>query len=448
METLQEFRYPFISLIEFFAGGYWLSIEGLHLTLGWIGLLLMSVRIFSRNDSLFVKLSTIYFAAFIFNNYAYSWSNIRVSEFCGIFAAGFSLKSIRKFYRQPSLIGYAVLTFAFISLIHTIIIAIIYPDLNQDIGQFFIRVTLFGKIFVLGLVALSFDQEFNNVNSINQLIQDIVSFGLLAIGIYIVQIVVLLVGYVPFGTFLDAGFTGFPSFGSVSIERGHFAKLFVPLFPFYAICLIEHKKILIFSLYLLINLINFSVSGQIFLICYLFLFAFYYVNYLLKWYNYFLVIFFSSFLYIAITNFFSLQVLGVFEKINKLGFQGDEEGGRGFGVLEQYLNTYPLGISYSGSTLRTATELPEINLGIYAFISQFSVLSIPLIIGFIFLNYLIIIKGNLQIKRNTKNALLIGILVSGVIYFIDILWFTPTIWLPLIIYNKLSKLSNTQKTKG
>ena len=153
-------------------------------------------------------------------------------------------------------------------------------------------------------------------------------------------------------------------------------------------------------------------------------------------------------MYIAITNFFSLQVLGVFEKINKLGFQGDEEGGRGFGVLEQYLNTYPLGISYSGSTLRTATELPEINLGIYAFISQFSVLSIPLIIGFIFLNYLIIIKGNLQIKRNTKNALLIGILVSGVIYFIDILWFTPTIWLPLIIYNKLSKLSNTQKTKG
>lgn len=447
MENIQEFRYPFESFIDFFSGGYWIQIQGLHLTFGWLGLLVMSLFVFSRHSSLYIKFTTIYFAAFVFNNYAYSLANIRISDFFGIIIAILSLKLIGKNLFRQSMIGYALLLIGFAAFIHIIIIKIIYPELDNQIEQFFIRITLVGRICVLGLVTLRFDQEFNTGEKINQLIKDIVYFGLVSIAVYLIQVLVLATGNLPFGTFLDAGFTGFPSFGSVSIERGHFAKLFVPLFPFYAIFTIKEKKIVIFLLYLLINLINFSASGQVFLVCYLLLFAFYYRGNLLKWYNYFFIIFLSSFLYIVTTNFFTEQVLGVVEKINRLGLQGDDEGGRGFDVFQQYIETYPLGTSYGGSTLRIVTDLPEINLGIYAFIVQFSILSIPLIIGFIYLNYMVIIKSNFRVEKDIRNALLIGILVSGVIYCIDILWFTPTIWLPLIICHRLSQLSKPRNNE-
>lgn len=441
MDNIEELRYPFLSLVEFFAGGYWMQAQGLHLMFGWVGLLLLSFIVFSRKSSLFVKFTTIYFAAFIFNNYAYSIGNVRFSEFFGIIAAFISFKLIKKVNLRQSIVGYALLFTAFIALIHVFFIKIIYPGLDNEIEQFLIRITLVARIVVLGLVAINFEKEFDTSSKINQLIKDVVFFGLLGILIYFIQIVVLLTGTLPFGTFLDAGFTGFPSFGSVSIERGHFAKLFVPLFPFYAILLITEKRLLIFLLYLFVNLINFSASGQFFLMCYLILFAFYFKKSLFKWYSYFAFLIFSSLLSVAIINTLSTQILGIVDKITRLGLQGDNEGGRGLDVLMRYIETYPLGISYGGSTLRIANNLPEINLGIYAFISQFSLLSIPLIISFVLLNFIIIKRSNKLLDKKIRDSLVIGILVSGIIYFIDILWFTPTIWLPLMICDALSKSS-------
>ena len=97
MDKIEEFRYPFESVFEFFSGGYWINIQGWHLTFGWLVLLLLSLRVFSRKSSLSLKLITIYFAAFIFNNYAYSFASVSVSELCGIFAAILSLRTNNKF---------------------------------------------------------------------------------------------------------------------------------------------------------------------------------------------------------------------------------------------------------------------------------------------------------------------------------------------------------------
>jgi hypothetical protein len=124
---------------------------------------------------------------------------------------------------------------------------------------------------------------------------------------------------------------------------------------------------------------------------------------------------------------------------------GDGGGGRGFDVFIQYNESYPLGTSYGGSQLRTVGSLPEINMGIYAFIAQLSILVVPLIIGFIYLNYIVIVKSRHNIDKNTRTILVIGMLTSGIIYCVDILWFTPTIWLPLIICNKLSKIKNPKQ---
>jgi hypothetical protein len=444
MDTVEELRYPFLSVFEFFADGYWMQASGLHLFFGWIGLLILSTIILTRESSLAIKFTTIYFAAFIFNNYAYSIENIRFSEFFGIVAAFLSLKSSRKNNLHQSIIGYSLLLTAFIALMHVILIKIIYPSLDNEIEQFLVRIVLVARIIVLGLVAINFKKEFDTSLKINRLIKDVVFFGVLGIVIYFIQMVVLLTGTVPFGTFLDAGFTGFPAFGSVSIERGHFAKLFVPLFPFYAMLLITERKIFIFSIYLIVNLINFSASGQFFLMCYLVLFAFYFKKSLFKWYTYFAMLIISSFLSVVLINTFSEQILGIVNKINRLGLQGDNEGGRGLDTLMQYIETYPLGISYGGSTLRIANNLPEINLGLYAFISQFSFLSIPLIIGFTLLNLTIIKRSNKLPDKRIRDSLVIGILVSGIIYFVDILWFTPTIWLPLIVCDALSNASQKE----
>jgi hypothetical protein len=424
-----------------------MQIQGLHLTLGWIGLLVMSILVCLRRSSLYIKFSTIYFAAFIFNNYAYSFASIRFSEVFGILAA---ITVFFSPFSRRALVGYAILLTAFITFLHMVIVQIIYPEIDSDTQRFFIRIILIGRIYVLGVVAIGFNKEFNTEDKINQLIKDIVYFGLIGIGVYLIQFLVLATGSLPFGTFLDAGFTGFPSFGSVSVERGHFAKLFVPLFPFFAIFLINEKKFVFFLLYIFVSLINFSASGQFFLLCYLLVSVFFFKKYLANFYSFLLLMFFSSSLYVMITKFFKAQFLGIIEKIYTLGLQGGGEegiGGRGIDILFKYLEYYPLGISFGGSTLRKLTNLPAINMGLYAFISQFSILSIPLIIGFTYLNYVVILKSRSMVDKKIRKILLTGIFVSGIIYCVDVLWFIPTIWLPLIICNQLSQLSKFRNYK-
>jgi len=445
MEDVQEIRYPFESFIDFVSGGYWTQIDALHLALGWFGLIVISLLVLFRKSSLYIKFSTIYFAGFIFNNPAYNIAGVRFSEFFGIFAV---LTLLCSPFLRKSLIGYSLLLTVSILFIHIFIIYLLYPEINAKISDIILRIMIVGKVLILAIIVIGFDREFNTEDKINQLIKDIVYFALVGVGAYLTQLLLLLTGNSTFGTFADAGFTGFPSFGSVSIERGHFAKLFVPLFPFFAILLIKEKNwlaSLALILYFLISLINFSASGQFFLFCYIFLVFCFYKKSLFKLKYFLLSVFLFSFLFLVINNFLSKQFIGIIEKVTYMGLMGDGEGGRGFDVFIQYNESYPLGTSYGGSQLRTVGSLPEINMGIYAFIAQLSILVVPLIIGFIYLNYIVIVKSRHNIDKNTRTILVIGMLTSGIIYCVDILWFTPTIWLPLIICNKLSKIKNPKQ---
>jgi hypothetical protein len=434
MESVEEVRYPFNSAIEFITGNYALNLQSLHLTIGWLALICLSISILKRKDSYYVKFASIYFAGNIFSNVAYVLNGVRFSEFCGVIAAiCYFNKSYKKVYKSP--VAIALISVVAIASIQYLIVILFFQDIDTSIEDRILRFSLIVKILVLGVVAAGFNEEFNNIESIEKLTKDIISFGKIGIYMYILQFILVLSGNAPFGTYQDAGYTGFPSFGSVSIERGHFAKLFVPLYPFFLSNFFLDKNTVLFITFLIVNAINFSSSGQFFLAVYVLLTLVVFKKKVMKWYNLLGLIGVAILVVITMATLFGQQFAGVIEKIFFLGVQGDEVGGRGSNVLIEYLASYPFGITYGGSSLRNIPGLPDINSGIFAFITQFSILSLPLIIGFIDLNFRVMSNSNTFLNTGYSKAMKIGIIASPIIYCADILWFTPTIWLPLIIYS-------------
>jgi hypothetical protein len=132
-------------------------------------------------------------------------------------------------------------------------------------------------------------------------------------------------------------------------------------------------------------------------------------------------------------------------KIYNIAFLGDESqaGGRSVGVLLSYLEQYPFGIGYAGSTFRTAPGLPEINMGLYAFLTQLPLLA-PIVVlsftGLISLLWFLYRDGS-----SLGRLLLIGATVTPFVFAADILWFVPLWWLPIFLLTsyraQISKLA-------
>ena len=102
-----------------------------------------------------------------------------------------------------------------------------------------------------------------------------------------------------------------------------------------------------------------------------------------------------------------------------------------------YLQTYPLGISYGGEPLRIAPGLDDINAGIFASIeAQLSFLSALLIAGFAVLLIHAIFVARRLVDDDMGKALVIGILTMPFIFATDVLWFVPTNWLPIFLAYK------------
>jgi hypothetical protein len=445
MESVEEIVYPFNSVIDFIAGNYGFNIQGYHLTIGWIALIFSSIVILRRKDSSYIKFTSIYFAGNIFSNFAYTLNGVRFSEFCGIIAAILYLKK-SGVKTQKSPIAIALISTAIIASMQYLLVILFFQGIDTSIEERILRASLIAKILILGIVAAGFNEEFDNVESIKKLIKDIIWFANISIFIYILQFVLAVSGNTPYGTYMDAGFTGFFSFGSISMERGHYAKLFAPLFPFFLLNFLIDKNIIQIGAFLAINIINFSSSGQFFAATYIFLTLIILKKKVMKWYNLLSLTGVTILVIATMVSLFSKQFSGVIEKIFVLGVSGEEVGGRGSDVLFLYLTKYPLGTAYGGSSLRTIGGLPDVNSGIYAFITQFSVFALPLIIGFIVLNFKVVSNPNSFLSEDSIKALKIGMIASPIIYCADILWFTPTIWLPLIIYSSsTSKFSNRMR---
>jgi hypothetical protein len=442
MNDFDELRYPFATLFDFVSGGYFAERAGLHLTIALIVFAVLSMQVMLGRGTVLQRLITVFFAGTVYNNPAFSVpGGLHFNEIAGVIAAFWLgvllLGGLRMNLRG---VGIPLLVGGLVMLIHAAFVAVIDNSVVPDTTTAIMRGVLLTRIFVLGVVALGMEELFTTTEDFEALMNAIVRFGVAAIAIYFLQTGVFLSGTRPYGTYWDAGFTGIPSFGSVSIERGHFGKFLIMLFPFFAWAAMKHRRWLPMGLFLLVTLVNFSASSMSFLAGYVVITVIVLHRYVIrpaavKW----LVP--AGLALVVLASRFGEQYGGLIQKVLQLGLKGDAEGGRSFSVLEAYLSAHPFGLGYSGSTLRSVGTLPMINMGAYAMASQLSLLLIPIFVGFLWLTYRVVRESRYINDRVLAGVMITGMLMAIFMDIVDVLWFVPTIWAPMIICHGLARIN-------
>jgi len=439
MSDFNELRYPFNSLLDFIGGGYFAQRAGLHLTIALVLFGVLTLQVLVGRGTFVQRLITLFFAGAVYNNAVFSLpGGLHFNEIAGVVAALWlivlMLGGLRLDVRR---VGVPLLVGGLVLLAHAAFVSVFDSALIPDNGTAIMRVVLIARIFVLGIIALGMESLYRTREDFEALIEAIVRFGVAAIVVYFIQTAVFLSGTRPYGTYWDAGFTGIPSFGAVSIERGHFGKFLILLFPFFAWVAAKRRRWLPMLLFLLVTLVNFSASSMSFLAGYvaittLLLFRDVVRPSTVKW------LIPAAVVLVILGSRFGEQYSGLVAKIMNVGVRGETGGGRSFSVLEAYLSAHPLGLGYSGSTLRTVGTLPQINMGAYALVSQLSFLIIPVFAGFLWLNYRVIRESASIGDRLVAGVLVGGMLMAVLIDLVDVLWFVPTVWAPMMICNGLA----------
>jgi hypothetical protein len=439
MSNFDELRYPFESLRAFLQGGYFAERAGLHLTIALVLFGVLSVQVLVGRGPFIQRLTTLFFAGAVYNNPVFVVAGgVHFNEVAGVLAALWlllvMLGGLRMDVRR---VGFPILIAGLVLLAHAALVSAFDSTLIPDNGTAIKRAVLVARIFVLGIIVVGMESLYRTREDYEALMQTMVRFGVAAILVYFIQTGVFLSGTRPYGTYWDAGFTGIPSFGAVSIERGHFGKFMILLFPFFAWYAMQRRRWLPMLLFFLVTLVNFSASSMSFLAGYVVITGLLLFRYVVrpssvKW------LIPAVAIGVVLASRFAAQYGGLVEKIVALGLHGDEGGGRSFSVLEAYLTVHPLGLGYSGSTLRTVGTLPQINMGVYALASQLSFLIIPILAGFLWLTYRVIRESASIGDRVVAGVLVAGMLMAIFIDLVDVLWFVPTIWAPMIICNGLA----------
>lgn len=423
-------------MIEYFGGGYFLDVLALHLTFAYIAVAILTICVFSTNKTTLQKLIALYFALTLFNNPAFQIAGASLGDMFGVLTVSFFLLRVIGYgeYRRILIthrLTFLLLLAVALIFVHQVLINAMYSVLNEN-GAWAVRVAVTFKIAVLAVVIWIFTQEFRDTSSVHWLMEWIVNFAVIGIAAYFIQIGIISTGRLPYGTFFDAGHAGVPAFGGVSIERGHFGKFLTPLFPFFLLMYLKHGKKRSWIAFLIVTVINVSASSLVYFLAYVLLTAFFFREQLkrpkvLAWATA------ATVCVVALGVAMSDVVVGVSEKIFDMVFKGEAEGGRGVSNFLDYLHRYPWGMSYGGSTLRHIKDLNEMNSGIMAFITQLSVLAPIFLVGYILLLVSCYRKSKYIEDAPSRKLMVIGCLMTLLIYSADPLWFVPTIWLPIVI---------------
>lgn len=440
MESI-ETRYPFASFADFFAGGYYLNIAGIHLALALIGLILgVTICLLRSEGQVLSVISMLYFALQPFNNPMFTLAGLSVADVCGIITAcaGIVRLAVHQLRLNNWILAFTI--FGTIAIIHGAVVWTLYPAFGAQ-ADVTARYVVIGKIFVF-LFAFSWIYSTQDITRYLPKITSIIAnFAILICLIYAIQLAIFLTGHLPYGTFTGSGSGVNVAFGGVSIERGHLSKFMAPLFVPIAIhCYLTHRYWKLIP-YLLIMVINFSASGLSFLVFQLFLFAVLFSRQfwliLLSWRGMAALIAGATALI-----WFADAYGAIINKIYRLAIVGDDEGGRSVGLMIEYLKMYPLGIGYSGSTYRTAPGLAEINMGLYEFLTQLSIFSLP----FLWLLFSMTVSLFFLYKSGSIIArfLLVGVLSLPLVFSSDSLWFVPLWWLPaFVLYSYRGQMITT-----
>jgi len=410
------------------------GVTSWNLTIGWLFSVGLVLYVLSKRLPASFRLATIYFALTVFTNPCYTVGGLNLNEIFGCVAVVAVLARgwLPAYCRWSPASAGLLIVFA-VGLVHAAIVSVTYPDLLESSTTLITKFAVSAKILVLAVNLLIVGEQISKNIGVEELIKPCLAAATTALALYIVQIGILASGTAPYGLFLDAGFIGVPSFASVSIERGHFGKFMAPYFPFFLFALVQWKWRLRFALLCLVTLINFSASSQVFFLVFI-------VMAILKFRRSIGIkslvvgIFGALCVFVFVVKYWAV-FSGIGEKIYSLAIQGDEasQGGRSFSVFYEYISRYPFGIGYGGSSLRTAPDLPEINAPYFVFFSQYSLLGFPILLGYFYLVFRTIKSASYGIQL--IRCMSVGVAMSVVIFFTDVLWFVPMIWLPFeLIY--------------
>ena len=436
---MDELRYPFESLFDFFVGGFVFQVQALHLTFGLVAILVSFIVCFIKFRNPLVGLVGFYFLAPVYSNPGYSIFGIGFPELLGSFVLLLVLVT------KPTALlprgSFQKNTYLAVFLIVAYTLTLLLLDQNQSGVSFVNRILVFAKPVLL---AFLFAAALNL-----QVVRDEAFFYLVCILVfteviaYLYQLFIFIKGVVPYGTFPAAGIDSFVSFGGTSNERGHLAKFFNPLLPIILYYSYLKRSYFILIAFFIVAFFNLSASGYVFLLMELLFVAWFFRSKFLYSFVAWVLLFFI----LIVLVFFSELFVAIFNKIYNLAILGDESeaGGRSLDTFLMYIESFPFGIGYSGSTYRIAEGFPEINSGLFAFISQLSAIGIFLMVSFL-CNIFKVIKSSLSIASDFPQIyfLIVGSLTMPFIFFADLLWFVPTIWLPLIFLISFTKQLNPQ----
>jgi hypothetical protein len=431
MEPVEN-RYPFDNFVEFFSDGYAFNLSGLHLNIAFIALAVGFILSLKKNEgSVVCTFSMLYFALQPFNNPAFSLAGITIADVFGIIVAAVCFGRFLIFGVTLNRFIAALAFFIVTAAVHATLIWNIYPEFGRE-ASLASRYSVILKAALLPLVFTWIYTTQNIYTYLTRLVSIIAGFTLVICIIYLIQLAIFFTGTVPYGTFAGAGFSITVAFGGVSIERGHLSKHMASIFVPMVINSYLSRRLWSLYLYFLIMAINFSASGIGFLGLQVFIGVLLFWPVVGRW-----IVSVRGVLTLctagAIIFSFSSAYGAIIEKVYRLVILGDEsdQGGRSISLLIHYLVNYPFGVGYSGSTFRTAPGLPEINMGIYAFISQMSYLA-PVYLVLIFLA-LVSLVYTYRDGTVVSKILLIGSLSIPFVFSSDILWFGPLWWLPFFL---------------
>lgn len=441
---VEELRYPFWNALHFFIGGFFAEPAALHLTLGWIALIGCMAALLVRERNLVRVLTIFYFATALFTNPAYIYGWLRFSELAG--AAGAALGVWDLYRRRAPLprITFLLLLLTLVLAVHAVVVDAFY-DVNPGDSNIRARGAIIAKIAVLALMignVVYFSRE-----QVLRLIRFVTTMAGIACALYFVQLLLWLVGVRSYGTFESAGLTGIPSFGSVSIERGHFGRFLVTLFPVFILDVVLNRGRTVWAgLFFAGSVANFSASSLAYLFVYsvtaLALFARAWITRARILVPVSVVLFGVGLTYVL----FRTSYMAVWDKIYSLGILGSDRFGRSLSILQAYLDQFPLGTSYGGSVLRNMMFLPEINFGLYVGIAQLSVL----VIGFwgilLYAQWRVVTAARRPGSGTLHRIGVVALVGYWTATTADALWFIPALWLPFAILSSFSRQAASVQT--
>src|SRR4051794_19305687 len=153
---LQEFRYPFETMIEFFGGGYFLDVLALHLTFAYLAVTILTIYLFASKKNTLQKLVALYFAFTLFNNPAFQIAGASLGDMCGVLGVSYFLLRVIGYGEYRRMLVTHRLTFLLLLavaliVVHQVFINAIYSVLNEN-GAFAVRLAVTFKIVVLAVM--------------------------------------------------------------------------------------------------------------------------------------------------------------------------------------------------------------------------------------------------------------------------------------------------------